>query len=666
MNEINYNKGIVTISELVDKYKNKGRFTKEIVNSVTNAINGQDLKIAVIGKMNAGKSSFTNALIFRSNVLPSGSEPTTVTLTEIAYTDDPSRDSRVEVELLTPSDIGDLQTNATSENGQISKNARELLDSLNRIPGGYEQYVSRGVIEIDLEELKKFTSGEGELSGLAKKVTIYKNLSALKGLWITDTPGFNDPVNSRCEATKRALKDCNVILFIHDYLDKYDQDEISILLEQIDYTGVSMLVDIINKMDMIEDINIYDWPSEIPIFDKKKEEAIKQIPKEGVKELLSKGKTSFVSALMALIGYEVLDHNQKKADGKECFLDDNIKEFFIEFQKDFSELKSAEDFVEFSNIAGIVSIINQLSSDKSKYLVNYPIQTLIGLLKSVADVILQEVKDKQNDLNVLSQGAAEARRKLDAINNTFRALGNSIDSPLLATTLRNRIREKKHKIQQLRDSKSADEFTPANYEKEGSIFTNGPENRNLARYKGFLGDIDNEVRNSLEELKDSFSTECDAYVNKLVEGLVTDTINLEDRKLFASVLIGLLKSEISKGLPIVVNPDEPTDCLYGAGTQDSLYRSDFLQRRSDTIIEDKYLKLFRSFVDGTISSDVLRNAITDQIEKLKAKLKGAIDYSPTEMDFKIEELNREIENLKLELDEVKIDIKLLEELKFEE
>lgn len=381
MNEIKFNKGVATISAIVDKYKKSGRFTEDMVESVTNALDGQELKIAVIGKMKAGKSSFTNALIFHQDVLPSGPEPTTVTLTEIAYTDDPSKDSKVEVELLSRSDINDLQINSKSENEQISRNAMALLDNIKRIPGGYEQYVSKGVVEVELSELVNFTSTEGELSGLAKKVTIYKNLDVLKGLKITDTPGFNDPVKSRGEATKAALKDCHIILFVHDYLDKYDQDEIDILLEQVEYSGVSMLVDIINKMDMHEDMTLSQWPSYIPKFERKKEEAIKQIPKEGIKELLSKGKISYVSALMALIGYKVLGYNQKKQASKDCHIDDETKDFYVQYQSDFSELKSAEDFIKYSHIGGIVNIINQLSVDKSKYLANYPIQTLLVNVK---------------------------------------------------------------------------------------------------------------------------------------------------------------------------------------------------------------------------------------------------------------------------------------------
>lgn len=661
MNEIKYNKGVATISALVEKYRKSGRFTEEMAQSVLKVLEGKELNIAVIGKMNAGKSSFTNALIFHGNVLPSGPAPATVTLTEIVYTDDPSKDSKVKVELLTLSDIKDLQTNAKSENAQISKNANELLDSINRIPG-YEQHVSEGVIEINLDELTKFTSTEGELSGLAKKVTIYKHLDVLRGLKITDTPGFNDPVKSRGETTKKALKDCHIILFIHDYLDKYDQDEIDILLEQVEYSGVSMLVDIINKMDMNEDITLSQWSSYIPKFDRKKEEAIKQIPKEGIKELLTKGRTSYVSALMALIGYEVLECNQKEMNGTDYNISDDTKELFVQYKRDFSELKSAGDFIKYSNIASIVNIINELSADKSKYLASYPIQTLVGLLKSLVNIISAEIKGKQNDLGVLNQNAAEARQQLDTINKAFRALRNSINSPVLATTLREKIRETKHKIQRERDTIAENEFTPTNYEKEGPLLS-GPEHRNLSRYKGILTDFDNDIRNKLEELKDKFNTECEAYINNLAEGLITDYITLNDRNLFANVLFDLLKSEISKGLPIAVNPDEPTYCLHGAGEQYALYRSDFLQRRSDTIIEDNYLKIFRTFVDDTIDSDLLHDAILEQIEELKEKLKEAIDYTPTEKEEETEKLIQEINELEKEIKDIETEIKSLEELK---
>lgn len=663
MNEIKFNKGVATITSLVDKYKKSGRFTDDMAQGVTNALVDHELKIAVIGKMKAGKSSFVNALIFHDNVLPSGTAPTTVTLTEIAYTDDPQKDSKVEVELLTQSDIEDIRNNANSKVEKISANATDLLSSLNNIKGGYEQYAGKGSVEIDLDELSKFTSADGPYSGLAKKITIYKHLDVLKGLKIIDTPGFNDPVISRGEATKSALKDCQIILFIHDYMDMYDEDEISILQEQVEYTGVSMLVDILNKMDSIEELAPDQWKTYVPKFKENKEKAKKQIGNEGIKQLLSNGKISYVSALMALTGYEVLDDNQKRSAGQASQLSNETKDLFVSFQRDFSGLKDADDFVKCSNIAEIVNIINELSADKSKYLAVYPAQTLEGLLKSLAKGIQEEINNKELDLKSLQQSKEEAQRQLDAINDTFNNLGANIRSLQLATHLNNCINATISNIQNLRKSKCEAEFTKDHYENV-NIIGSGPEKRNFARYKVFLFDFDNEIRNQLNHLKDQFATECDAYVNNLVEGLVTNkNISLQDRKLFADVIKVLLHSEMSSGLPIIVNPDEPQHYLYSAQEQHSVYQSDFLNRRSDSVINDSYLKVFSTFVGSTIDSDVLKSAITDQIEALKAKLKKAINYSPADNAKEIGELKGKIEKLTTELNEVRGDIDLLEELK---
>ncbi len=64
-----------------------------------------------------------------------------------------------------------------------------------------------------------------------------------------------------------------------------------------------------------------------------------------------------------------------------------------------------------------------------------------------------------------------------------------------------------------------------------------------------------------------------------------------------------------------------------------------------------------------IDSDELRNAITEQIEALKAQLKKAIDYSPTEKEEEGKKLTLKITMLGDELKELEDDIKSLEELK---
>lgn len=85
---------------------------------------------------------------------------------------------------------------------------------------------------------------------MAKQVSIRIKNENLKGITIIDTPGFNDPIASRGETTCKCLSRCNVILFVHNE-DGYDQIDEELLKNQIEYAGISDLVDIFNKVDLL-------------------------------------------------------------------------------------------------------------------------------------------------------------------------------------------------------------------------------------------------------------------------------------------------------------------------------------------------------------------------------------------------------------------------------
>ena len=238
MNEINLNKIFVAIDEIADKYKDVLDIGK--LEKIKDDTRKGELRIAVIGKMKAGKSTLTNALIFQDKVLAASPEPTTVTLTEISYLDNSEKDTEIQVETLTKEDIQNLERQAADNaNEEKSKAAKKILDEVRNVPGGFEQLLGKS-LAINEDELSEYTSTSGKLCGLAKKVQIKKKNDFLKGITIIDTPGFNDPVVSRVETTKQSLSDCNIILFVHDTLSKYDNEEMSMLTEQIERHALSI------------------------------------------------------------------------------------------------------------------------------------------------------------------------------------------------------------------------------------------------------------------------------------------------------------------------------------------------------------------------------------------------------------------------------------------
>ncbi|MCD8081581.1 MAG: dynamin family protein [Bacteroides sp.] len=188
-----------SVAAILDTYRKTGRFTEKFSAEFEKLFNLESLQIGIIGKMKAGKSTLVNALVFGENVLPTGNKPVTVTLTEIGY----GKEDLVEVELLTEADIAGLREEARGGEEMKAKAATDILSQIDRIEGGYQQYVQTegGKIRIRLEELNDYVADGGKLSGLARTVRIVMNnpnlrgspSSILRGSTIRSAPGAKPP-----------------------------------------------------------------------------------------------------------------------------------------------------------------------------------------------------------------------------------------------------------------------------------------------------------------------------------------------------------------------------------------------------------------------------------------------------------------------------------------
>ena len=124
-----------SLLSIVKLYTEKGILNASFKNDFENLFDRNTLRIGVIGKMKAGKSSLVNALIFGDRILPTGDKPVTVTLTEITY----DTKEEVEVELMSEEDISTLRLIASSgDENSKSDAANDLIKSIDSIPGGYK------------------------------------------------------------------------------------------------------------------------------------------------------------------------------------------------------------------------------------------------------------------------------------------------------------------------------------------------------------------------------------------------------------------------------------------------------------------------------------------------------------------------------------------------
>ncbi len=252
-----------TVDSVIHQLRTNGRINDYEVEQFHKAFDSRNLVIGVVGKMKAGKSSLVNAAIFNDEILPAGSHPVTVTLTEVTYADQ----EEVEVILLTPDDIVDLKKKAEyiGDDEALLDKANNAKRTLNDFPENYENLIiGKEKLCISLSELEEFVSSKGKYSGLAKQVSIKTNNENLKGITIIDTPGFNDPIASRGEITCKCLARCNVILFVHNE-DGYDQTDEKLLRSQIEYAGISDLVDVFNKVDLLH-MTFSEWDDQLKYF----------------------------------------------------------------------------------------------------------------------------------------------------------------------------------------------------------------------------------------------------------------------------------------------------------------------------------------------------------------------------------------------------------------
>lgn len=219
------------------------------------------LRIGILGRVKAGKSSFLNALVFDGNdILPKAATPMTAALTILEYGDSTS----AEVDFYTQEDLDGIKNEHKQYQELIDKIAIQRVKDLQeneekaktiaiqeakkneRLFSSYDQYeriLRSGISDIsqlnqykniqannidDLKnKLKDFVASDGKFMPFTKSVTLRLNNESLKDLQIIDSPGINDPVASRGERTRELLKDCDVCFLISpsgQFLSAEDMD----------------------------------------------------------------------------------------------------------------------------------------------------------------------------------------------------------------------------------------------------------------------------------------------------------------------------------------------------------------------------------------------------------------------------------------------------------
>ncbi|WP_217519302.1 dynamin family protein [Vibrio metschnikovii] len=221
---------------------------------------GRSLKIGVIGRVKAGKSSLINALLFDGKeVLPKAATPMTAALTSIRY----APKFTAEVHFFSSEDIRDLQIKAqeykeevayliehykkeyserqkqnpmrsmppldenilhkkaireVSENGALAAAAdiclRMEASGVDVGELGEVRVLTGDSIEDLNSELTQYVGASGKFMPFTRELVLGLPLLSLQGIEVIDTPGVNDPVKSREQRTYERLKECNAAFLV--------------------------------------------------------------------------------------------------------------------------------------------------------------------------------------------------------------------------------------------------------------------------------------------------------------------------------------------------------------------------------------------------------------------------------------------------------------------
>ncbi|TEY02701.1 dynamin family protein [Campylobacter sp. US33a] len=202
-----------------------------------------DFIIAVTGVMNSGKSSMLNALL-KKDFLGVSNIPETANLTLLKY----GENNKAKIYFWSIKEWENILA-SSKFSAEMKQFVTELSSKLD-----IQSYIKEDSLseEIDLLELKNFTSAKNQISALIKKIEINASLEFLKNnICIVDTPGLDDVMVQREIVTNEYIKESDFLIHLMNVSQSLTQKDTEFLLDCLLNSRVSKLLVVLTKADLL-------------------------------------------------------------------------------------------------------------------------------------------------------------------------------------------------------------------------------------------------------------------------------------------------------------------------------------------------------------------------------------------------------------------------------
>jgi len=721
--------------------------TAEKTKEALDKINGENrlLQIGILGRVKAGKSSLINALLFDGkSILPKAATPMTAALTIISYGEKLS----AEVEFFKQEDIENIKREAQEyerrfeqlkltalnelKERKVKKNkkqglldkvkdkAKEMLehkeleakaekrakreikdnmtlsssfDQWQRIEASTVDYtklpefqtVTSDTLENLSNALMEYVGADGDYMPFTKSVHIKIPQENLKGIQIVDTPGVNDPVQSREERTRELLKYCDVVFIVSpsgQFMSSEDLD----------------LMDRITSKEGIRELYVIASQSDLQLFGSIKQESSGDLEqafglitnnlsthlhstliqlKENSPEvgtaydsLIEESSQKLIhSSGICLTIKESFNHRELWDEGVKIAWR-NLTTHYPDYFSDTDEILSLSNLDLLANISTINGIVEHVKEQKESILQERQqefIQAKSNSLLKYKEALLFYIDNKVEEINNGSIEELKAeQKKLEKIKNDVSDIVDEEYYDIVDTleiNIKSKLNDKlKNYFRDARDEiNDAEEIKTESYEKYvgrgGFLWLSKKyETRyrdiTTARTGAIRGALENltwEIEDSIDSTAKLFILEWKKMLNRDLIRVLRDNVNDDD----------LNVNQIKKVIRNVLNTIKYPEMSYSGQIPSSLSASGTLEgRRAEVYISDS--QAYVASLNGRVKKDI-KEFLKELIQALKNIEMSKSIFS--DYDKILRELEEQMNNKELTLDKfnrLKVGIKKVE------